>query len=72
MKTEKPNKAPVALDLRRRLLRVVRDLGEQAVLEVACIRPETLYRAMAGLNVHAGTRALVERALGQLESRVSA
>jgi len=67
MKTKnKKSSAPVAASARRELLALVRQLGEDAVLAVLGTRRDTLARALAGLNVHAGTRAAVEAALAKL------
>lgn len=69
MKTEKSRKRvldPAALKALRQL---VADAGEAGVLKVMEVRPETLYRALAGLPLHAGTRAVVDKVLASPPSK---
>jgi len=66
MKTEKPRKQPLTSSVRDQLRRLIGLHGESEVVRAVGTRPETLWRAMAGLKVHAGTRAAVEAALAKL------
>jgi hypothetical protein len=72
MKTEKSRKRVLEPATLRSLRRLVSDVGEAEVLRVMEVRPETLYRALAGLPVLSGTRALVDKALAALVSTAGA
>jgi len=62
-KSKESLSAPVAVGARKRVMDMVREMGETAVARLLGTSPETLARILAGLNVQSGTRALVERVL---------
>lgn len=57
---------------RRRLRRVIDQLGEREVVGRIGCAPETVLRSLAGLPQRRGTVALIERALDEIEAAAAA
>lgn len=66
MKPEKSRKRPIDSARLRLLRKLVEDVGESRVLAVMEVQAQTLYRALAGLPLQSGTRAVVDKAIAQL------
>lgn len=61
--SRKSHGAPLATQIRKKLEKLVKSQGKVAVAQHAGLSVSAIMQALAGLNVHAGTAALIERAV---------